>query len=191
LSGGVGLASLREAIVHLVDTIPSSERGDRPGVDVDGIAQTETDHFGNCPVCGALIDMCDLAHVHEKAPAIGDGCQSREETQCNSIRGSVMCRNSHTHRENSWNRLVRKGGADLTPRPLLCRGGGLLGLSVRSAPFGFTIRRLAIAHGDQFFFELRPFVGGHGGLFVLRQIFHREISTCFRRRRCLGPRVHR
>jgi hypothetical protein len=27
LPGGVGLASLREAIVHLVNTVPSSERG--------------------------------------------------------------------------------------------------------------------------------------------------------------------
>jgi hypothetical protein len=81
------------------------------GVDVDGIAQTETDHFGNCQVCGALVGTCDLAHVGEKAPAIGDGCQSREETQCNSIRGSVMCRNSHTHRKtlgNAWHESVAR-----------------------------------------------------------------------------------
>jgi hypothetical protein len=39
------------------------------GVDADGVAETETDHFGNCPVCGALVDMRDLgqvlAHVHD------------------------------------------------------------------------------------------------------------------------------
>jgi len=33
------------------------------------VLQTETDHFGNCPLCGALIDMRDLgqilAHVHD------------------------------------------------------------------------------------------------------------------------------
>ena len=54
-------------------------------VDVDGIAQTETDHFGNCQLCGALVGTCDLAHVGEKAPAIGDGCQSREETVRNVL----------------------------------------------------------------------------------------------------------
>jgi hypothetical protein len=31
----------------------------KPGRDPDDVAQAETDHFGNCPVCGALplIDM--------------------------------------------------------------------------------------------------------------------------------------
>jgi hypothetical protein len=29
------------------------------GSDLDGVAETEADHFGNCPVCGALLDMCD------------------------------------------------------------------------------------------------------------------------------------
>jgi hypothetical protein len=33
------------------------------------IAEVEIDHSGNCPVCGALIDMRDLAqllaHVHD------------------------------------------------------------------------------------------------------------------------------
>jgi hypothetical protein len=29
----------------------------KPGRDADGIAQTEAGHFGNCPVCGTLIDM--------------------------------------------------------------------------------------------------------------------------------------
>ena len=27
----------------------------KPGRDADGVAQTETDHFGNCPVRGALV----------------------------------------------------------------------------------------------------------------------------------------
>jgi len=68
---------------------------------------------------------------------------------------------------------------------------GLYGFGGRSAPSGFNIRRLAIARGDQFFLELRPFVGCHGGLFALRrQIFDREISASFRRRSCLSPRVH-
>jgi hypothetical protein len=30
------------------------------GVDPDGVAETEADHFGNCPVCGAYLDMRDL-----------------------------------------------------------------------------------------------------------------------------------
>jgi hypothetical protein len=35
----------------------------------------------------------------KKEPAIGDGSQSREKRQGKSIRGSVMCRNSHTERK--------------------------------------------------------------------------------------------
>jgi hypothetical protein len=38
------------------------------GVDADGVVRTEADHFSNCPVCGAFVDMRDLAqvldHVH-------------------------------------------------------------------------------------------------------------------------------
>jgi hypothetical protein len=38
------------------------------GRDADGVAQEELDHFGNCPVCGSLVDMRDLGqlleHVH-------------------------------------------------------------------------------------------------------------------------------
>jgi hypothetical protein len=30
------------------------------GFDPDGVAETEADHFGNCPVCGAYLDMRDL-----------------------------------------------------------------------------------------------------------------------------------
>ena len=33
------------------------------GIDADGIAETEADHFGNCPVCGAYLDMRDLAQI--------------------------------------------------------------------------------------------------------------------------------
>jgi hypothetical protein len=47
------------------------------GVDADGVAQAELDHFGNCPVCGALVDMRDLsqvlAHVHDTEIEIGEG----------------------------------------------------------------------------------------------------------------------
>jgi hypothetical protein len=39
------------------------------GIDADGIAETKANHFGNCPVCGAYLDMRDLtqmlAHVHD------------------------------------------------------------------------------------------------------------------------------
>jgi hypothetical protein len=50
----------------------------KPGRDPDDVAQAETDHFGNCPVCGALpvIDMRDLAqvlvHVHDAEIKIGE-----------------------------------------------------------------------------------------------------------------------
>ena len=54
------------------------------GYDPDGIAKTELDHFRNCPVCGALIDMRDLgqtlAHVHDTEIEIVecDGPPARE-----------------------------------------------------------------------------------------------------------------
>jgi hypothetical protein len=35
------------------------------GRDLDSVAKTELDHFGNCPFCGALVDMRDLAQVME------------------------------------------------------------------------------------------------------------------------------
>jgi len=75
----------------------------------------------------------------------------------------------------------------------LANGRGLLGLrrfSGRRA-LGFGGCRLTVARGGQFLLELQALVGCHGGLFALRrQIFHREISACFRRRRRLSPRVH-
>jgi hypothetical protein len=41
------------------------------------VAETEADHFGNCPICGALLDMRDLiqvlAHVHDAEIEIGEG----------------------------------------------------------------------------------------------------------------------
>jgi hypothetical protein len=46
------------------------------GIDADDVAQTELDHFGNCPVCGALVDMRDLGqvlgHVHDAEIEIRD-----------------------------------------------------------------------------------------------------------------------
>jgi hypothetical protein len=66
---------------------------------------------------------------------------------------------------------------------------GLHGFSLRSVPSGFSRCRLAVARGNQFFLKLQPFVGCHGALFALgRRIL--EINACFRRRRCLSPRVH-
>jgi hypothetical protein len=39
----------------------------------------EIDHFGNCPVCGALIDMRDLGqillHLHDAEIEIGEGSE--------------------------------------------------------------------------------------------------------------------
>ena len=54
-----------------------SEPPRNTGTDADGVAQTELDHFGNCPVCGALIDMRDLsqmlAHVDDAEIKISKG----------------------------------------------------------------------------------------------------------------------
>jgi hypothetical protein len=47
------------------------------GVDADGAARNESDHCGNCPVCGACVDMRDLgqvlAHVHDAEIEICEG----------------------------------------------------------------------------------------------------------------------
>jgi hypothetical protein len=32
-------------------------------IDPDGVAETEADHFGNCPICGALLDMRDPVRI--------------------------------------------------------------------------------------------------------------------------------
>jgi len=56
------------------------------GVDADGVVRTEADHadhFGNCPVCGAFVDMRDLAqildHVHGVKIEISEApCSAKE-----------------------------------------------------------------------------------------------------------------
>ena len=37
----------------------------KPGVDADGIAQTDADHFEKCPACGQWLDRRDLKQVFE------------------------------------------------------------------------------------------------------------------------------
>jgi CRISPR/Cas system type I-B associated protein Csh2 (Cas7 group RAMP superfamily) len=47
------------------------------GVDADGIAETEADHFMNCPGCGEWFDMRELGqmlvHMHDAEIEIGEG----------------------------------------------------------------------------------------------------------------------
>jgi hypothetical protein len=49
------------------------------GFDPDDVAETEADHFGNCPVCGAYLDMRDLGqlvvHMHDQEIEIGEGTE--------------------------------------------------------------------------------------------------------------------
>jgi hypothetical protein len=65
LSGSTSIQSERQIVKPII------------GKDVDGIAKTEGEHFGNRPVCGALLDMRDLAqvlaHVHEQEIEIIEG----------------------------------------------------------------------------------------------------------------------
>jgi hypothetical protein len=62
-----------------------SEPPRNTGTDADGVAQTELDHFGNCPVCGALIDMRDLGqilpHMHGAKIEIGEGDEPPPRTE--------------------------------------------------------------------------------------------------------------
>jgi hypothetical protein len=55
------------------------------GVDADGVAETEVDHFMKCPVCEQWFDMRDLAqvaeHVHDDSEVevqIGPGPPPRQ-----------------------------------------------------------------------------------------------------------------
>jgi hypothetical protein len=52
------------------------------------IATTEADHFGDCPVCGAHLDVRDLgqvlAHIHDVEIEIGEGAGPPE-------RGDPVC----------------------------------------------------------------------------------------------------
>ena len=49
----------------------------KTGIDVDGVAETEADHFMKCPGCGEWFDMSDLgqvmAHIHDAEIEIGEG----------------------------------------------------------------------------------------------------------------------
>jgi len=55
----------------------------RPGRDIVGEAKTELDHFGNCPICRALVDMRDLAQVMEHVH--GQEIERVERTAAHSI----------------------------------------------------------------------------------------------------------
>ena len=48
-----------------------TKAGGYRGIDPDGVAETEADHFGSCPICGALLDMRDLTQD-------GEGPEPRE-----------------------------------------------------------------------------------------------------------------
>jgi hypothetical protein len=47
------------------------------GIDADGIARAEADHFMKCPGCGEWFDMRDLgqvlAHIHDAEIEQGEG----------------------------------------------------------------------------------------------------------------------
>jgi hypothetical protein len=49
------------------------------GVDPDGVAESEADHFMKCPACGQRFDMRDLtqvlAHVHDAEIEISEGLE--------------------------------------------------------------------------------------------------------------------
>jgi hypothetical protein len=65
-------------------------RGDIPrntGIDADGVAETEADHFMKCPACARRFDMRDFGqvaeHVHDAEIEISEG-RSRRVKHCNS-----------------------------------------------------------------------------------------------------------
>lgn len=55
----------------------------KPGIDADGVARTESDHFMKCPGCGQWFDMRDLAqvfsHVHDAEIEMVEGPEPLRE----------------------------------------------------------------------------------------------------------------
>jgi hypothetical protein len=49
----------------------------KPGIDADGVAENEADHFMQCPVCSQWFDMPDLAevveHIHDSEIEVLEG----------------------------------------------------------------------------------------------------------------------
>jgi hypothetical protein len=47
------------------------------GTDIENPERPDIEHFGNCPICGALVDMRDLvqvmAHRHGEVPLVLTG----------------------------------------------------------------------------------------------------------------------
>jgi len=68
------------------------------------VAQTEAAHFGKCPVCGALVDMQDLAQVMAKR-----GSRINPERQYSAYQAVFVAKLSRPHTVYS---------ADIAPRPV-------------------------------------------------------------------------
>jgi hypothetical protein len=53
------------------------------GINADGVAQTEADHFMKCPGCDRWFDLLDLAqvvaHIHDSEIEILEGPESPRE----------------------------------------------------------------------------------------------------------------
>jgi uncharacterized C2H2 Zn-finger protein len=49
----------------------------KPGIDADGVAENEADHFMKCPACSQWFDMRDLAqvveHIHDSEIEVLEG----------------------------------------------------------------------------------------------------------------------
>jgi hypothetical protein len=58
---------------------PMTEAGKYRGFDPDGVAETEADHFGNCPVCRAYLDMRDLGAVLEHEEPLPHPVEDRQQ----------------------------------------------------------------------------------------------------------------
>ena len=49
------------------------------GLDADGVAQTEAEHYAKCPGCGQWLDMRDLGQVFEHIHDAGGEVEMEEE----------------------------------------------------------------------------------------------------------------
>jgi hypothetical protein len=73
----------------------------KPGIDADGVAETEADHCMKCPGCGKWFEMRDpvqmLAHVHDAEIENSEGKDRRRaKGQCSEQQNAAAGSRSAT-----------------------------------------------------------------------------------------------
>jgi hypothetical protein len=105
---GARHSELADGLV-LAETIHGARSMTKPGIDPD---EAVADAFGNCPVCGADLDMRDLGqfglYMHDQEIEISEGPMKQPDkrpTEANSGRYGTGLRVRKPHHESGANRF--------------------------------------------------------------------------------------